>query len=309
MSATDVRVILPIDIRDTATTNITPEDPGTQWAAGTYAKGDEVWLASTHLVYRSSVDGNTDDPLVGVESDPKTWVAIRPTNGFAMYSDVIQEQTEFSDEIEVVFDSTSFSLFANSVAVFGAVGTEIQIVAESVTFGGQFFTETISLIDNSMIVNRWQYRYAPFLYRQTAFSTAFTSYPDAVITVRVVNTGSTAKLGKIVIGENLVLGEALAGVSYEPKVTGRTVTTDGKTEYITESVQQIIRGEMKVNTSESGIVAAAIGKKIGATPVPISIDTRYEVLQTLGVLTTRHNWNPALAQRVSFKATSLEGSE
>lgn len=304
----DVRVILKADIAGTQT-NITPEDPGTEWVAGTYTQGQERWKSTTHTVYRVAASSTEDDPEDGVLLDPPTWVAIRPTNEYAMYSDVIQEQTEFPDLIETTYDSSTSDLFANSVAVFGAVGTEIEIEASSAIFGGVFYNDSISLTDNSLIINRYRYRYFGFSFKQTGFSVEFTSFSDAIVTVRIKNTGSTAKVGKIVIGENLVLGEALAGVTYEPKVIGRTVTdSDKKVRYITDSVQQIIRGDMKVDTSSSGIIASAMGRRIGADPVPISIDTRYEVLQTYGIITTRHNWNPANAQRVSYKATSLEGT-
>jgi len=304
----DVRVILPEDITG-STTNINPEDPGTEWVSGPFNTGEEAWSANTHLVYKSAIDANNDDPEIGVIADPPTWTVARPTNRHAMYSDVIQEQTAFADLIENTYDSSGSIGFVNSVAIFGMEANEIQIIATSATFGGEFLNETISLTDNSPIINRFQYRYAPFIFRVNGFGSVFTSYSDTLVTVRIKNTGGTAKAGKVVIGENLNLGSALAGVTYEPKVTGRTIVTNGKTEYITESVQQTIRGQVKIETVDSGVVASAIGRKVGANPVAFSFDDRYDVLQTYGIVSTKHSWNPQTAQRVSVKAVSLEGSE
>lgn len=298
-----VRGVVPASrLEDFAVTNITPEDPGTQWVAGTYNLGDEVWKSTTNLVYRSAIASNTDDPEVGVTKDPQTWVVVRPTNGYAMFSDVVSEQTEFPDIITVTYDSTATFQIASGVALYNVEADEIEV---TVTSGGsEIYNSIISLKDYSNVTNLYRFRYAPFLLRNTAFFDSWGIWTNAIVTVEIRKTGGTAKCGKIIIGEHVDFGTLLAGAQSETKNIGRTAVLDGKRQYISEGFKKTINAVIGINTSDADFIAKKVGEEIGDMAIGVSVDARYDSMQTYGVISMQSVWLPAIKQKANFRVVS-----
>lgn len=298
-----VRGVRPAsDLIDQAVINVTPEDPGTEWVAGTYNTGDEVWKSSTHLVYRSAIDGNTDDPEIGVTKDPQTWVVIRSTNAYAMLNDIVAEQTEYADEIVLTYDSSSIDEIASGVALYNVDADEVQVVVTS--GGSQVYDNTIVLNDYSNITGLYAYRYAPFLMRNTAFFDTWGTYVDAIVTVTIRKTGGTAKCGKLIVGENIAFGTLLAGAQTETKNIGATRTVNGQRQYVSEGVKKTIRGTIGIDTADADYVAKTVGDTLGNVAIGVSVDSRYDSMQTFGVISTTHVWLPTSRQKATFKVVS-----
>lgn len=299
-----VRGVRPAsDLVAQAVINVTPEDPGAEWVAGSYAEGAEVWKATTHLVYKSAIPSNTDDPEAGVLKDPQTWVAVRPTNAYAMLNDVVSQQTEYADEIVLTYDSSGSGQIASGAAVYNVDADEVEIQVTTPSLG-VVHTETIVLNDYTNITGLYSYRYAPFLKRNTAFFDTWGVYSNAAVTVTIRKTGGTAKCGKLIIGENINFGTLLAGVESETKNIGSTRSVDGVRQYVSDGYRKTITGLIGIDTADSDYVSKTVGETLGEIPIGISVDSRYDSLQTFGVMSTTHVWLPTTRQKARFKVVS-----
>lgn len=85
-------LVAPVEITPVMmTASNVPEDDYPEWAPGTYAKGDRVIVLSTHSVYQSAADANTDSPIVPT-TEPK-WLRVGATNRWRAYDDAVNTQT------------------------------------------------------------------------------------------------------------------------------------------------------------------------------------------------------------------------
>ena len=97
--------IEPLKIDNSNVTSTIPEPDAAQgeveWSAGSYDLGDRVIKSSTNSVYEVVADpSTTDDPEVGVNATPATWVYVSPTNKYKMFDTANNSQT-IGDDIVV----------------------------------------------------------------------------------------------------------------------------------------------------------------------------------------------------------------
>jgi hypothetical protein len=111
-------------------TNV-PEDDFPEWdPATTYAEGDRVILASTHRIYESLLNGNTNnDPTV--ISSPIYWIEVGPTNRWAVFDTSVSTQTRQANNITYTFNLSSI---ITSVALLNITqGSQVNITLTNLT--------------------------------------------------------------------------------------------------------------------------------------------------------------------------------
>ena len=272
-----MRITVPDNLRtENTTTNLDVEDPRPEWSAGeTYSIGDEAWKASTHRVYRSAVDNNTDDPEVGVRKDPKTWIDIAPTNEWAFRDEVNTTQTVRADSLTITHQLVS-ETFLSAIDLFNVSAADVQITLTSDQAGGQFFDETFSLQNFDNINDLFDYRYAAFRPSLRSLAvTGFQEYTDTVATITLTDPGSDAAIGNIVIGESLEIGATLTDFTTPiMDYSRRTVDEFGNVFLKDFGSSKQFRGQVAIPIGDVNYVYETLSDLAG-TPVSFVGDSRY----------------------------------
>ncbi|MEN9885772.1 MAG: hypothetical protein RL758_350 [Pseudomonadota bacterium] len=171
------------------------------WASGTtYAKDARVDYGT--FIYQSLVNSNT-----GNQPDISTafWVQVGPDNTHAMFDDQISTATISATPLTVVLDTG----LANSLALFGLVGSQVVITVTDGPSGPTVYTRTVSL-DGTFIFDWYQYFFEPYVQIEELVLTDLPPYPAARLTVTLSGSG-TAQVGQLVFGTQYELGDAEYG--------------------------------------------------------------------------------------------------
>lgn len=216
--------VVPIAINNTNLDSSTISEPDTSetvWTAGSYSVGDERISTTTHFVYRSLVNSNTLNPesdtydKLAVGGIGNNWAIISYTNKYRMFDNVIGSQSTGDD---VVVEVTPSALF-NSVAGLNVTGaTAVNIAVDDPT-DGEVYNHDVSMIDNSAIVDYYEYYFYPIV-NLTEFSFFnLPPYPNATMTVTFTGTG--VGIGELLTGSQINIGTLQRGASWEPMFFGR----------------------------------------------------------------------------------------
>lgn len=289
------------------TTNLSVEDPGTEWAPGSYPLGAEVWKSSTHRKYRAAVDPSTsDDPEVGVLKDPPTWTDNGPTNEWAFKDQINDTQTENADTIVINHTMTNGE-FPNSVGIYNMDAFEIAVQLTSVTAGGVFFDETYSLEDNDHITDIFEYLYAGFrINRRALYIDGIQSYIDADITITINNTGGTAKVGNVVIGEQVEIGGTLEGATTPIQDYSRKIVDNfGNTTLKNNGNSKQFRGQVAIPVEMVNYVYNTLSD-FASVPVAFSGDKRYSGMNMYGTVSIIPAYTVANIHRATLKCEGLK---
>ena len=231
-----MRVIIPQPIDDTNLTSSTIAEPDTgetTWTPGTRFLGQQFISTVTHRVYEVVADpSTTDDPVVGVDANPPTWVNVAPTNKFAMFDNVNSTQSSETTSLVVEIDT---GLVTNSIAGFNIDGASTINVTMTDPTAGVVFDRDISMIDNSGVGGWWDYFFAPIINITSFVILDMPIFPAA--TIKITVTGTTIEFGSLIVGSQVTLGISNFGTSLqlldfsrkETDTFGNTVVVPGRT--------------------------------------------------------------------------------
>lgn len=198
-----MRIIKPVTITDSILTSSTvPEDDYPVWSSGTtYAIGDRVIVISTHKVYESVQNSNTNNNPV---TDNGTWwLEVSATNRWKAFDQKITDQVSETNSIGYVLTPTGEFITAMGFFNLDAATLQVQL---SDAIEGEYYNETFSLIDNSYVVDWYTYFFEPQRKLEELVLNDLPPYTGPTITITINETGSTAEVGQIVIGRYLDLG-------------------------------------------------------------------------------------------------------
>jgi hypothetical protein len=200
-------VIRPVTITDSMLASSTlAEDTNPAYNAGTtYALGDLVHVAATHLVYKSLQAANTGN-------DPATattwWQQVGPTNKWAMFDQAVGSVSTGASPLTV-------RLVVGAVTAIALIGlvdaTEATVDVYESPGGSLVYTETISL--DSYGISDWlEYWTAPIEYNTEA---VFYNLPTTGASeIKVIITGSgNVGCGVLVAGASYSLGGTQYGAT------------------------------------------------------------------------------------------------
>ena len=204
-----MRIIIPQQVTDaTLISSSIPEDDYDEWLVGTtYDRSDFVISTTTHTVYRSLTDSNTGndpdleqialaDPLVD-DPSPVNWQIISATNRWKMFDQKPSVQAAATDQIEVVIAP---GRIAGGVAGFGIDANSVTVTVDSAAAGGEVFSRTIAMQDETPVVDWYNYYFTPITPLTEFVITSLPPYGDAEITVTLDREGAMVGCGQIVVG-------------------------------------------------------------------------------------------------------------
>lgn len=180
------------------------------YAGGTtYALGDRVISASTHLVYESMQASNTGHALT--ETD--WWDIVGPTNARAMFTYTNSTRTTVPEEIVITL--TPGQRVTSLMLLHLANVNTVAITATSVVGGGTVYSETIDLMARGTR-GWWSWLFGGFRRRKATAVFDIPPYKDIVITLTLSGPGDIT-VGKCGFGKAVFLGDVEEGArSGEP---------------------------------------------------------------------------------------------
>jgi hypothetical protein len=236
-------VVRPIEITDAIFTSSTVAEPDvgeTVWIPYTSAIGDRRINITTHNVYEA-VTSNTDDPTVGVDKEPPTWVKVKKTNKWSMFDEVISTATVEDTTLTVVL--TPDQLY-NAVAGFGMSG--ISTVNVSMDDGGEVYDRNVDMNDFSLVDDWYDYFFEPVSRKEEFVLLDLPPFPSATLTLTATGTGSF-NFGEFVIGAQSNLGVSVFGTSFGLKDFSEFKEDDfGNIQYISRPDYKLVNFDVRI---------------------------------------------------------------
>lgn len=207
-----MRVIVPIDVTDTVLdqTNI-PATGLSAWDSGTtYNVSDQIYLEGVsgkpfQLIYESVSASNTDN---NPETDDGTnWIEIGATDQYAAFDRKISNTIERATEITYTIAAPSQ---LTGIAFFGLEAESLTITVRDVA-DQQIFTTTRDLVDTTEIVDWFTFFTWNPEFDSEAIFTGVPAYTGYEVDITISAPAGTAKVGQIVLGELVLLGQTLSG--------------------------------------------------------------------------------------------------
>jgi hypothetical protein len=90
-----------------------------------YSVGDQVMLSSTHKVYQA-VTVNNNDPSIGAELIPPSWVELYATNKYRMFDYVINTESSGSGDLILIPNTTTTTLSIFGLTNISSIGVEVR---------------------------------------------------------------------------------------------------------------------------------------------------------------------------------------
>lgn len=170
------------------------------WAGGTtYAAGDRVIYL--HVIYESLAGSNYN---YTPSTQPTKWLSLGATNQWKMFDSVVGSRTVNADSITL----TVAPGLIDSIAFLDLVAVEINVVMTDPT-EGIVYTETIDLVDESVVIDAYTYFFEPIVAKDATVLLGLPAYPNATISIELVNTGLDVEVGTIAFGLQKLLGSTL----------------------------------------------------------------------------------------------------
>jgi hypothetical protein len=178
------------------------------WTAGTYNTGDRRIVAATHKLYEVvATPSTTDDPVIGAAKAVPTWIEVSYTNRFRMFDQVNSSQT--TEASPLVVEITSAKGF-NSAAIFNANGVTSVRYQVHTAAGALSYDKTIEAIDNSDVVDYWEYFNLSIIQRFKFIVNDIPRSVGAKLTVTITGAANVS-VGTLVIGNVISLGVTCYG--------------------------------------------------------------------------------------------------
>ena len=271
-----MKVIAPT-IFDAAThlVSTTATETYATWAVGTTYAKDAFVDYGTHI-YQSLVNSNTGNQP---DTSPTFWVLIGPDNKHAMFDDQISTATVSATPLTVVLDTG----LANSLALFGLVGTQLTVNVTDGPAGANVYSRTTSL-DGTFIFDWYQYFFEPNVQVEELVLTDLPPYTGARVTVTLAGSGSV-QVGQLVFGNQHDLGDAEHGATVGIIDYSRKDTDDfGITTFVERSFSKRLTARLMLDTGQVSRVQQVLARVRAKPSVWVGVpgDTNFAALTVYG---------------------------
>jgi hypothetical protein len=217
-----MRIIRPTEITDARLiSSSVPENDYPVWLAHQhYHIGDRVIVLSTHTIYEALVNSTGTDPI----ANPLEWLAIGPTNRWAMFDEKIGTSTTAVGSISLSLDIG----IASGIAILDLEGVlSVRVVMTAPE--GVVYDKTVNLVDASPVYDWWTYFFEEISVSKFVLLTDFPTY--RVSRVDITITGDPAKtvgVGSLVAGKLIYFSNS---VNYGASVGIQDYSVKGRDEF------------------------------------------------------------------------------
>lgn len=174
--------------------------------ATSYAKDVQVVIEGCGaVVYQSLTSSNIGNPPA---TSPANWAAVGVSNYFAMFDEKVGTQTTNANTISIEIEVTGL---VNSVAIINAVGKTARFEAWDAN-DVKIMDTTISLYDYG-VADWYEYFFKEPEYKDRFVSFSVPTFGAGRGKLTLDNTGSIAKLGALIYGNQYTIGQTQSGLA------------------------------------------------------------------------------------------------
>ena len=187
-----------------------PETDYSAWNSGTaYATGDRVILVSTHKIYQSLQNANTNH---NPATEATWWSEVEPTNAWKLFDNSNSTQTVQADSMSYTLQSGQV---INTVAALNVSANSIRVrMIDSIE--GEVYDTTTVLTDGLPNPNWYEYFFADIPRRDYLVLTDLPAYASAQVVIDFAHsTGVDCECGVLILGYKSPFG---MGVEHGAKV-------------------------------------------------------------------------------------------
>lgn len=246
------------------------------WNSGTaYSVGARV--SHAHSLWDAVQPGSAKEP--GTTTGAAYWSRTSETEVLKMFGESPGIKTEWAKEIATSIDTIGI---VNSVGLI-----EVNAASASVKMtedGTVLYDETVSLIDNSIVSNWFDYFFEPIRYRTDYTFDDLPAGFDPTIDL-TLTSGGTVSIGKVAIGQRRVIGQTVY-----PSTLGSTDFSNieqdefGSPPYITKR-RAAKRNQYLIRVEEADIDwVYKFLADVQATALLISASPRFAAMTSYGLL-------------------------
>ena len=203
-------IVIPQDLTgdNLLSTNVVNE-PYDTWSLGTYGRGDRV--IESDSIYEVVASGSTgDQPTIGVNSQPPSWVRLGYVNQIRMFTGARDSQsTVVAGDIDVTVKSTDD--YYDFIAILGMVGNSLTIQvmdAQDVVLQ----SETFDLVDIG-VSDWWEYFNLPYDQIEGVVFSSIRYESAGKIRILIESSGGDTACGRVVLGTANEVGTTDYGTS------------------------------------------------------------------------------------------------
>ena len=173
---------------------------------GSYKRNDEVIKSSTKRKYRCAVDATFDDPELGVNLSPPTWVDIGAVNRWMPFDKQPSQQAVSGDPMYYKLKPGEFvrTLSIFNISRVSSINVKVTNPADGVIYDKEF-----DLVDNSNVVDMWTYLTLPISFKKELIITDLVCFRDSEIEITI--NGNEPAVGAIVAGNESPAGRCVTG--------------------------------------------------------------------------------------------------
>jgi hypothetical protein len=267
-------VLKPLTITDAILTDSDIAEPdstydmgATLWAAGTISTGQKRYKTSTHKIYEVvATPSTTDDPEVGVLATPPTWVEVASTNKYRMFNGVINEATQSATSLSVELTP---GIVCDGIAAVNLVNiTDVDLVIYDGD-DNEIYNKNFPIFDNSLVIDWYEYFFSPIQYRTTFI--AF-DIPGGYFDMRAVVTfnGTNISIGELIIGNQIKIGTANHGTSWEYLDFSRKTRNDfGEFEITKRDTSESVNFDLTIEYGQASYVKRQLKEFTGRFTTPV----------------------------------------
>ena len=217
-----MRIIRPTEVTDARLiySSVPENDYPIYLAHHTYHKGDRVIILSNHTIYEALSTSTGVDPV----NNPLEWLAVGPTNRWAMFDDRVGTSTTAVGSINLTLNLGIVSGLA-LLDLKGVLSVRVVMSAPE----GVVYDRTVNLVDSSPVYDWWTYFFEEITIRKFLLLTDLPTYRVSQVSVTITGEpAQTVSVGSFVAGKLLSFSNS---VNYGASVGIQDYSVKGRDDF------------------------------------------------------------------------------
>lgn len=197
-------------VTDYKTINVPNSDP--IWSADDlFLYADEIRYGNYIYKYAGEDNTNTTENPEFIWNRDKEifpiWVRVRPTNYFAAIDGETGTQTTLNGNMVITFDISNF----DTLALLNLEVEDVMIELYDNDSMQVVYSNDVNMQDETEVIDFYSYCFNPFVYKPSLYIGELPLYNNGTITITL--SGTTTKVGRIVLGRSYFVGDTEYNVS------------------------------------------------------------------------------------------------
>ncbi len=268
-----MRMLIPEVLTDAAlvSTNLSENDHPEWDGATAYNTGDQVIIAAQHNRYEA-IQANTG--INPVSDAGQNWLELGATNRWKAFDQFLADPAALANQIQYELRPGSL---CTAVALFGLEGSTVQLVVTD-PVDGEVFNQTKALVYPGDVIDWYSYFFAGIKTDPEVLFADIPPYPDATFQIIITNTGGTAEVGQIVLGEDFEIGETRVGTGVSVEDYSRKERdTFGRPIIVERAYAQLVDFDFTIFTGNTRYVQRLIAARRAKPTVFYTAPDRQEL--------------------------------